>query len=328
MDLRDTLSALLPPPSDDEPASLRQDILDELGDHLACAYNRELLRGANTQLAKQRVLERFGDPAAVARRLWLDAMKGKMMAQRVLIATCLMVTLACLSLVGLVWVQFTRAAAQTNEVNRKLSEALAQSQIANETMLKTLSDMSAAIRNPRSPDWNPVTIKVTEDTAGGPPVVGCFVSLSRSDQNNQSINRTTGQSGAADFGLLHPGTYSFRVSKSPNFNNLNGSGDFDVEPGSTVEKRIVYPTKALECVTTQVRCDWPADLEMRGLVVDASFNLDPLLIDGTSWSLTTRSVLCGPDAALTEIIAPAGFYVWATASNHVLAQTFWQAKSD
>ena len=46
-------------------------------------------------MARQRVLERFGDPAAVARRLWLDAMKGKIMAQRVLIATCLVVMLAC-----------------------------------------------------------------------------------------------------------------------------------------------------------------------------------------------------------------------------------------
>ena len=241
-----------------------------------------------------------------------------MMAQRVLIATCLVVTLACLSLVGLVWVQFSRAAAQTNEVNRRLSDALAQSQIANESMLKTLSDMSDAIRNPRSPDWNPVTIKVTEDTAGGPPVAGCSVSLSRSDQTNEWIDRTTGQSGAAEFGLLHPGKYSFRVSKSPNYNDLNGSGEFDVDAGSAVEKRIVYPTKALEPVTTRVRCNWPADLEKRGLVVHALFNLDPLLIDGTSWNMTTRSLLCGPGAALTEILAPAGLYVWATASNHVL----------
>ena len=37
MDFRDNLSALLPPHRDDEPASLRQDILDELDDHLACA---------------------------------------------------------------------------------------------------------------------------------------------------------------------------------------------------------------------------------------------------------------------------------------------------
>ena len=66
MDFRDTLSTLMPAPRDDEPANLRREILDELGDHLACAYNRELLRGANSQLARQRVLDLFGDPAAVA----------------------------------------------------------------------------------------------------------------------------------------------------------------------------------------------------------------------------------------------------------------------
>ena len=115
MDLRETLSALLPPRRDDEPASLRQDIIDELGIISRCAYNRELLRGADSQLARQRVLERFGDPAAVARRLWFDAMKGKIMAQRVLIATCVVVTMASLSLVGLVWIQSSRAAAQVRK---------------------------------------------------------------------------------------------------------------------------------------------------------------------------------------------------------------------
>src|ERR687885_180908 len=103
MDYRDALSAELPPPRDDEPNGLRQDILDELADHLACAYNRELLRGADAVEARRRALQRFGDPAVVARRLWLDAMRGKIMAQRVLIASCLVVTLASLSLVGLMW---------------------------------------------------------------------------------------------------------------------------------------------------------------------------------------------------------------------------------
>src|ERR1700728_1347101 len=108
MDLRNTLSALLPPPRDDESASLRQDIIDELSDHLVCAYHRELLRGVDSTIARQRVLDQFGAPAAVARRLWLDAMKGKMMAQRFLIATCQAVILACLSLVGFVYVQSSR----------------------------------------------------------------------------------------------------------------------------------------------------------------------------------------------------------------------------
>src|SRR5271163_3159145 len=100
MNFRESLIALLPPPRDDEPASLRQDIIDELGDHLACAYNRELLRGADSSVARQRVLERFGDPAAMARRLWLDAMKDKIMAQRMLIATCIVVMAACITAVA------------------------------------------------------------------------------------------------------------------------------------------------------------------------------------------------------------------------------------
>ena len=84
---------LLPPPRDDEPASLRQDVIDELADHLTCAYHRELLRGMAPAAAEARTLQRFGDPAAVARRLWFDAMKGKIMWQRILIGTCLVVML-------------------------------------------------------------------------------------------------------------------------------------------------------------------------------------------------------------------------------------------
>src|SRR5262245_7768980 len=107
MDFRDILSAGFPSPRDDEPASLRDDIVDELTDHLSCAYRRELLRGADPTVAKRRVLERFGDPAAVARRLWLAAMKGKIMAQRALVACCILLTLACLALAALMSIRST-----------------------------------------------------------------------------------------------------------------------------------------------------------------------------------------------------------------------------
>jgi len=186
MDYRETLSALLPPPRDDEPASLRQDIGDELGDHLACAYNRELLRGEDSSGARQRVWERFGDPAAVARRLWLDAMKGKIMTQRVLIATCLVVMLACGATVALAWhwmnhdqLLRSRAAAEAIEANRRMSEALAQSQAANQEMLKQMRDMSLAVLHPVSPEWNPVIFKLTEESADGPPAAGFSLELTR-----------------------------------------------------------------------------------------------------------------------------------------------------
>ena len=80
MDLHDVLFTDFPAPRDDEQGGLRDDILDELADHLACSYRRELMRGADTATARQRVLERFGDPAALARRLWFDAKKAKIMA--------------------------------------------------------------------------------------------------------------------------------------------------------------------------------------------------------------------------------------------------------
>src|ERR1700722_14566571 len=190
MDFHKTLSALMPSPRDDEPPTLRQDILDELGDHLACAYNRELLKGADSEGARQRVLERFGDPAAVARRLWLDAMKGKIMAQRVLVATCLVVILACAATVGLAWqwmnqdrLQRNRAASEAIEVNRRMSEALAQSQAANQQMLTQMREMTEAVLHPVSADWNQVILKLAEETVDGPPAAGYSLALTRLEGN-------------------------------------------------------------------------------------------------------------------------------------------------
>jgi hypothetical protein len=321
MDVRDTLSALLPPPRDDEPAGLRQDILDELGDHLACAYNRELLRGVDSSVARQRVIERFGDPAAVARRLWLDAMKGKIMAQRVVIATCLVVMLACLSLVGLMWFQSSRAAAQTTEANRKLAEALVQAQTTNKEMLTKLTEMSEAIRHPRSPDWNPVKFIVTENTLDGPPAAACSITLIPRAAGNTQISRTSDASGVVDFGLVHPGEYSYQISKSLNRGELSGSGDLNVAPGGQVSQRIVWPKTAFAPVPVRIRCDWPPDLEKEGLVVDAPFASMPVEKDGVSWNfgfgagIGARSVLCGPGIEMKEILNPWGLYLWATSSR-------------
>ena len=62
----------LPAPLDDEPPSVRQDIADELADHLACAYRRELFRHADERVAKQQVLDRFGNPQRIAGALLIN----------------------------------------------------------------------------------------------------------------------------------------------------------------------------------------------------------------------------------------------------------------
>lgn len=72
----------LPAPLDDEPPSVRQDIADELADHLACAYRRELLKTADERTAWQRVLDRFGNPQRIAYQLWFQALWGRIMLNR------------------------------------------------------------------------------------------------------------------------------------------------------------------------------------------------------------------------------------------------------
>jgi hypothetical protein len=236
MDFRNTLTALLPEPRDDEPASLRQDILDELADHLACAYRRELLRGADPALAPQRVLERFGDPAAMARRLWFDAMRDKIMAQRMLIATCMVVMAACITAVGVSWHWMNqdqslraRAAAEAIEANRRMSEALAQSQAANQEMLKQMRDMSQAVLHPVSPEWNPVIFKLTEEAADGPPAAGFLLTLT---EQEGSVGRMTGSSVASSgeesmlASLLTPEDRQLRVVLPPSLLAWGATGQY------------------------------------------------------------------------------------------------------
>ncbi len=78
----DDVLADLPAPLDDEPPSVRQDIADELADHLACAYRRELLKTADDRTAQQRVLDRFGNPQRIAYQLWFQALWGRIMLSR------------------------------------------------------------------------------------------------------------------------------------------------------------------------------------------------------------------------------------------------------
>ena len=199
-----------------------------------------------------------------------------------------------------------------------MPHALAQAQSTNKDMLSKLGEMSDAIRNPRSPDWNPVKITLTEDTTEGPPAGGWSISLQRTEDRNSTIDRTTDESGVADFGLLHPGTYSYSLSRNRKHGSPNGSGQLSVDPGSNIKKLIVFPRKALSPVPVRIGCNWPADLEKERLVVDAQFNFDGLQFEGTSWSTFTRSVVCGPGAELREILDTGDLFLWATASEHAL----------
>ncbi len=240
MDFRDAISSDLPAPRDDEPAGLRQDILDELADHLACSFNRELLRGIKPDEARRRAIERFGNPAAVARRLWLDAMKGTMMAQRVLIATCCVMMAACCGVVGLVWSQSNRATAEVAEANRHLADVLGQTQATSQEMLRQLQAMAKPAQPAKSAEWIPVTIKLTVEKPDGPPAVGYEVRLGEGSGGSArvaAIHRRTDATGLADFGVVKPGDWEFSIHAG----KWSTTGGLNAVPGTSVARAIVVP---------------------------------------------------------------------------------------
>jgi hypothetical protein len=107
--MRDSdLLADLPPPDDFEPPSLRDDIRDELQDHLQCAFRREVLRDGDEPAAQARVLNRFGDPKQLARRLWWQAMWSRVMGKKLLAGLQWAVTLAAVFCAGAVYVTNAR----------------------------------------------------------------------------------------------------------------------------------------------------------------------------------------------------------------------------
>jgi hypothetical protein len=318
MDFRAILSAEQPPARDDEPASLRQDIVDELGDHLSCAYNRELLRGAGPDAAREAVLSKFGDPAALARRLWIDAMRGKIMAQRVLVATCLVVALSSVAFVGIAWSRMNReemlrilAAREALEATRRISQALAESQATNEEMLKRLEAMSKAVQSPQTPDWIPVTFQLTLATLDGPPAAGWEAYLGKATGNRfmgmgsmggggmggmggggpqwtDAIHRVSDENGLVDFGVVQPGDWEFAISSGSKrmARRWSTTGSMNVLPGTKVQKPIICPKEEPEPAEVQIRVAWPEDLAPRGYVIETWLSYEAVSFQpALEWSL-------------------------------------------
>jgi hypothetical protein len=338
MDFHDGLSADLPAPRDDEPASLRDDIVDELAGHLACMYRRELLRGADTSTAKLRAREAFGDPADLARRLWFDAMKGKIMSQRILVSCCIFLTMISLTLAGFLWMQVidSRRMAIATEARARDQSRLAQA--AQEEMIRQLAAVSKAVENPRAPDWIPVSFKLTQETLDGPPGVGFQAALGRGTGGSskpEAIQRDSDAAGIVDFGVVQPGDWEFRTSRKledKSSGSWQTSGKLNVGLRKTIEKAIICPRISSKQPSLTVHIDWPADLAGKDLAALAAFHHKGFVYQPPlQWNLSTspfggwwsnRTCFVREPGNRTADIAMNGFYFWrlATESESGMAQ--------
>jgi hypothetical protein len=322
MDFRDMLSADLPAPRDDQPGNLRDDILDELADHLACAYRREVIRGVDAETAKHRVLDRFGDPAALACRLWLDAMKGRIMKQRLLVVYSIVLTLVCLGLLGMFWMQSIAAQRLAALAEARATEERYRAEEAQQQVLQQLKAISKAAESPTLPDWIPVTFKLTQDTLDGPPASGFRASLGRGDKGSQrqdAIHRESNDKGEVEFGVVQPGDWEYALSRGVEGDAWHMTGKLNVIPGTGINRTIVCPGTTPKRVRLTVDIDWPTDIADRMLVVWATLGHQgstyqpPLHWSSTSYLF----LLCGSNGRRVEDLKGHRSYFWTSGGEMI-----------
>ncbi len=304
----DDLTADLPRPRSDEPESLRQDIADELADHLQCALARELCNTPDAGQAKARVLLRFGDPLKVARKLWFDALRERIMAQRILVGASVFTSMVCLVLCGLLW----RSAEASRERDRAVQEYIASVQAQMAQQAGALERALAAAKPaapPANPEWNPLKLQLVLDKSGGPPAAGFQIDLR--GQNATLYDGTCPSDGIADCGLARPGNYVLTVA-APWGEVM--SREVIVRAGMAHHEEIVCPSAELAPGDVAVSVDWPADLRGKGLsllcqfkpkrarvLAAQSWQFDPPYPDGLSVWLEEQITPPGDDGKATAL---------------------------
>jgi hypothetical protein len=236
------------------------------------------------------------------------------------------VTITSLALLGLVWVNATQAARQAAEAERRTAEAMAAAQATSEEMLKRLQRIGKADEPGRSGDWIPVTFKLVQEKLDGPPAVDYKVSIGRGTGGSigsRSISRDSDENGVADFGVVQPGDWEFRIVRAAeDGRNWNAQGNLNILPGVGVAKTIICPVDYSENVPIRVRVEWPADLADQKLYLAARFEYTGLTYQApVRWHFgawggmgevhnATRELLCRPAAKVAGIVSDDRFFLW------------------
>ena len=314
----DDLTADLPAPRDDEPESLRTDIVDELSDHLQCAVRREELRSnsepwgsaprdepnddgtePSRSRAYQRVLARFGDPAAVARKLWWDAMWEKVMRQRFTAVMAGIGAAACVAVCFLLWqfVQDSRASQ---------AASLAEMRDFNAKLLAGLQRPADA--PPANSEWTNLRIKLVDAESGAPvqdatsrfeggPVGG--------GENGIKLNDIPAKDGVLDLGSIPYGKYDLHVSSAEQ--GVQATINYLIGPGHP-EELILRVPHVPHLVVEEVVLSPPEPIDERIRLVMMLSTKDQQL-DGHTWLSNPRSVdlvVDGNGAVLGMVSDPHG----------------------
>jgi len=243
---------------------------------------RERIRHENEHDAKRAVLARFGDPSQIARQLWFDAMKEKIMYQRLTLITNIIVALAAVTACIVVIVFMQRNAAVTQSLTETLKSITATS-----TQRESVSN------------WTRVDIPVRLNTVDGQPAAGHFVRLRGAMFNpgeTNQIEHITNENGLASFGPIRPGEYTLRILGD----KLTYTDQVTLYPGKQTIETVVWPVLSSPTAKVQFELTLPEDIAEN--IDFALVSFDPKGHDmDDKWDFKNVACLITPDGKVMRL---------------------------
>lgn len=252
----------LPPPGGGEPEEaqgVRRDIIDELGDHLSCAYDREIQRTDDEDEARRNVLDKFGNPAKIAWRLWYDRMKETIMAQRITLGLVAILCCATLFVCYLLW------------------DAMEQNRETNAAMIAEIRRIAeakgpAAAPAPDAMEWTNVTVKLVDEAGEAVTDEKFRVHLKGNPiqpSEELTLSEKNSGTGVIEFGPIRPGRYQCNVDAPW---KQQYSASIVALPGEGATKTIVCPSEPMPVNAVMVEVEWPSDLREQNLCLEVELN--------------------------------------------------------
>lgn len=278
MDWRDTLAGGVPVDPSPGPPELRNDILDELGDHLSCAMQRELRRTDDEDAARSAVLERFGDPLLIARELWWGAVKERVMRDRILIGVTAVAVVICIGATLVAYQAVQRERLERDVLMQQL-ETMKQSMSA---MTSTRGVMKSE-ENGQSSDWASLRVKIVQDTPERPAATGMSVWVKGKlfNEGEDTISGKVNDEGVVELGPVRPGVV--QIGASGGLLWMPGGKSLVLYPGTTREFEIVRPVLDERVGRVRPILKWPGKEPGNDCCLTLEVRSDQVEADGITW---------------------------------------------
>lgn len=272
---------LFPSPHRAEPENLRQDIIDELADHLALAADDEAVKqGQSREAVWRRVIERFGNPNGVARRLWWDAMKERVMRDWIHTG------IAAVSAIVVVLV----AVLVINGMN--------QMQTTQVQLLDVLKQMN----RPSAAAGETLEVIVRRGSKDGPPAEGVEVRFAGkiSGEDTASVSLTTDKQGRARFEPVPQGAYQIRLIDPHSMMETDVEHSIFAGVGNSLT--IVAPD--ISAQEKEVKLERPLPFPNNRVMAYATLRAEEV-VDGQKWGFEEK-LLVGDEEVYESVSLHAG----------------------